>query len=65
MSQPVFVRIPCPSGKHQHSILTFKNHTVAALFCLPCEHAWTEAASHPELSALPTTDFRDMRRHGE
>ena len=43
------VKIPCPSGKHQTSIVTFRNHTVAAMFCVPCEHAWTELTSHPAL----------------
>lgn len=43
------VSIPCPSGKHQSSIVTFRNHTVAAMFCLPCEYAWTELTSHPKL----------------
>ena len=44
-----FVNIPCPSGKHSRSIVTFRNHTVAAMFCIPCEEAWTEPTSHPEL----------------
>ena len=48
-----YVDIPCPSGKHQRSILTFRNHTVAAMFCAPCEHAWTESTEHPELRATP------------
>jgi hypothetical protein len=47
------VPIPCPSGKHQQSIVTFRNHTVAAMFCMPCEHAWTEPTTHPELRCLP------------
>ena len=44
-----YVDVPCPSGKHKRSLLTFRNHTVAAMFCLPCEHAWTEPTSHPAL----------------
>ena len=44
-----YVNIPCPSGKHQRSLVTFRNHTVAAMFCMPCEHAWTEQTTHPEL----------------
>ena len=44
-----YVDIPCPSGKHQQSLVTFRNHTVAAMFCIPCEHAWTELTTHPEL----------------
>jgi hypothetical protein len=47
-----YVNIPCPSGKHQQSIVTFRDHTVSALFCIPCEHAWTESSSHPELEHL-------------
>lgn len=43
------VNIPCPSGKHKQSIVTFRNHTVAAMFCIPCEVAWTTSTSHPEL----------------
>lgn len=44
-----YVNIPCPSGKHHRSVLTFRNHTVAALFCIPCEVAWTESTTRPEL----------------
>lgn len=47
-----YVDIPCPSGKHQQSIVTFRNHTVAAMFCMPCEHAWTEPTSRPELRKI-------------
>ena len=44
-----FVEVPCPSGKHHRTIVTFRNHTVAAMFCIPCEVAWTESTDHPEL----------------
>ena len=44
-----YVNIPCPSGRHDRSIVTFRNHTVAAMFCIPCEAAWTESTDHPEL----------------
>ena len=44
--------IPCPARKHERSILTFRNHTVAVLFCLPCERAWTEPITHPAIRAL-------------
>jgi hypothetical protein len=47
-----YVQIPCPSGKHNRSIVTFRNHTVAAMFCVPCEHAWTEPTSHPALRKM-------------
>lgn len=47
-----YVNIPCPSGKHHQSLVTFRNHTVAAMFCVPCEHAWTEPTTHPELRVL-------------
>jgi len=47
-----FVDVPCPSRKHKRSICTFRNHTVAAMFCIPCEHAWTEPTSHPALRRL-------------
>ena len=47
------VDVPCPSGKHQRSLLTFRNHTVAAMFCMPCEYAWTEPAIHPALVNMP------------
>jgi len=47
-----YVDIPCPSGKHRRSVVTFRNHTVAALFCIPCEHAWTESTDHPALRDL-------------
>jgi hypothetical protein len=44
-----YVNIPCPSGKHPRSIVTFRDHTVASMLCIPCEHAWTEPTEHPEL----------------
>jgi hypothetical protein len=44
-----FVNIPCPSKRHGHSIVTFRNHTVAAMFCIPCEQAWTEPTTRSEL----------------
>ena len=44
-----YVNIRCPSGKHERSVVTFRNHTVAAMFCVPCEEAWTESTDHPEL----------------
>jgi len=47
-----YVDIPCPSGKHERSIVTFRNHTAAAMFCIPCEAAWTEATDHPELCRI-------------
>ena len=47
------VDIPCPSGKHEQSLVTFRNHHVVAMFCIPCDHAWTESAEHPLLAAMP------------
>jgi hypothetical protein len=44
-----YVNVPCPSGKHKRSVCTFRNHSVAAMFCIPCEYAWTEPTSHPAL----------------
>jgi hypothetical protein len=44
-----YVNIPCPSGKHRRSVVTFRNHSVAAMFCIPCEVGWTEPTNHPEL----------------
>ena len=46
------VNSPCPSGKHTQSIVTFRNHVVAVMFCLPCEHSWIERTSHPEIQAM-------------
>lgn len=46
------VNIPCPSGRHTRSIVTFRNHVVAVMFCLPCEQAWTERTTHPEIHAM-------------
>ena len=46
------VNIPCPSRKHKRSIVTFRNHNVAAMFCLPCEVAWTESTEHPALRSI-------------
>jgi hypothetical protein len=47
-----YVYIPCPSGAHRRSIVTFRNHTVAAMFCIPCETAWTELTTRAELRDL-------------
>ena len=47
-----YVDIPCPAGKHKRSVVTFRNHTVAAMFCIPCEFAWTESTDHPELRII-------------
>ncbi len=44
-----YVNIPCPARKHRRSVVTFRNHTVAAMFCIPCEVAWTELTTHPAL----------------
>ena len=54
-----YVNIPCPSRKHLRSIVTFRNHTVAAMFCIPCEHAWTEPTSHHELRDIPLDRERE------
>ena len=66
MAQPIppnvlvhrVVNIPCPSGKHRNSIVTFRNHTVAAMFCIPCEAAWTQPTTHPELLAIGIDSVR-------
>ena len=57
------VNVPCPSGKHQRSLVTFRNHSVAVMFCIPCEAAWTEATDHLELReiGLDTADERFLR----
>ena len=47
-----YVNVPCPSGNYTRSIVTFRNHTVAAMFCIPCEVAWTELTNRPELLDL-------------
>ena len=47
-----YVNVPCPSGLHERSIVTFRNHTVAVMFCIPCVQAWTESTIHPEIHAL-------------
>jgi hypothetical protein len=43
MAQPIphdilinrYVNIPCPSGKHPRSLVTFRNHSVARCFASP------------------------------
>jgi hypothetical protein len=63
-----YVKVPCPTGKHVRSLVTFRNHTVAAMFCIPCELAWTESTNHPELrgfgldSALARSDPAERRK---
>jgi hypothetical protein len=53
-----YIDVPCPSGKHQRSMLTFRSHTVACMFCVPCEHGWTEPNTHPALCGLATDSPR-------
>ena len=53
-----YVNVSCPSRKHTRSIVTFRNHTVAAMFCIPCEVAWTEPTSRPELLDLGVDSAR-------
>ena len=63
-----YVDIPCPTGKHKRSVVTFRNHTVAAMFCIPCEVAWTQSTDHPGLriigldSALARSSPRERRK---
>lgn len=47
-----YANIPCVTGKHQTSIVTFKNHSVAVMFCIPCEDVWTVPTTHPELKHI-------------
>jgi hypothetical protein len=47
-----YVDVPCPSGKHQRSMLTFRSHRVAAMFCIPCQKGWTEPVTHRALRDL-------------
>jgi hypothetical protein len=53
-----YADVPCPTGKHQRSIVTFRNHTVAAMFCIECEVAWTEPTSHPQLRDMGLDSVR-------
>jgi len=55
-----YVDIPCPTRKHQRSIVTFRSHNVAAMFCVPCEMAWTEPTTRAQLRELPS-DNSDPR----
>jgi hypothetical protein len=48
-----YANVSCPSGKHKRSILTVRGHSVAAMFCAPCEQGWTEPTTHPALRDLP------------
>ena len=63
-----YVDIPCPAGKHKRTVVTFRNHTVAAMFCIRCELAWTESTDRPELriigldSALARSAPRERRK---
>ena len=47
-----YADVTCPTGKHSRSLVTFRNHMVAAMFCIPCEVAWTEPTSHAALANL-------------
>jgi hypothetical protein len=53
-----YIDVPCPSGKHQRSMLTFRSHTVACMFGVPCEHPWAEPTTHPALRNLPVDSSR-------
>lgn len=55
---PRSIDVPCPSGKHQRAMLTFRSHAVACMFCVPCEHGWTEPTTHPALCDLATDSRR-------
>ncbi len=48
------VAVPCLSGKHPRCVLTFRGYKMSCMFCLPCEHGWTEPNTHPALRDLPT-----------
>ena len=52
-----YVDIPCPSGKHQRSLVTFRNHAVATMFCISCEQAWIESTRHPLVAAMHCDDM--------
>ena len=47
-----YADIPCPSRKHPRSLVTCRNHSVAAMFCIPCEREWTVSTLHPQLAAM-------------
>ena len=49
-----YVDIPCPSGKHRRSIVTFRNHTVAAMFCIPMRTRVDRADDAPGAAAPPS-----------
>jgi hypothetical protein len=53
-----YVDVPCPSGKHQRSMLTFRSYRVAAMFCVTCQKGWTEPVTHPALRDLATDSPR-------
>jgi hypothetical protein len=55
---PRTVDVHCPSGKHQQSVLTFRSHELAAMFCVPCQKGWTETVTHPALRDLATDSPR-------
>jgi hypothetical protein len=61
---PRYVNIPCPSGKHERSVVTYRDHRFAAMFCIPCEVEWQEPTSHPELR-MGDSDDRDALRTAE
>jgi hypothetical protein len=48
-----YVDVPCMTGKHPRSVLTFRSYNVAAMFCIPCEMSWSEPTSHPALRDIP------------
>jgi hypothetical protein len=52
------VDVPCPTGKHRRSMLTFRSYSVAAMFCIPCQKGWTEPTTHPALRDLATDSPR-------
>jgi hypothetical protein len=54
-----YVDIPCPSGKHPRSLVTFRNHNVAAMLCIPCEVAWIETSKNLEMKDVGLERRRD------
>jgi len=61
----LYVQIPCPSGKHGQSVVTFRHPSVAVLFCEPCGESWEMPVTHPALRDLPLSGLPSRQSSGE
>jgi hypothetical protein len=50
-----YVNVPCPSGLHERSLVTFRNHTVAVMFSVPVNGRGRNPRPIPKFTRLEST----------